>query len=105
MRESYFSMLLGKNPPVRQPVTTIMSAGTGAKTISSGYGVLERVTIHTALVGTLTLTGFKDEAGTAANYILPVGAVGTYTLGGEFATLVAQKSSASDDAKIALTWR
>lgn len=37
---------------------------------------LRGVQIHTALTGTLTITGFEDEDGDAKSYVIPAGAVG-----------------------------
>lgn len=85
----------------------VLSAGTGAKTLFTGAARLRRVFVSAALVGTLTITGFKDEAGTNASVVLPIGFVGTMDLDDSLAVngnFTAQKSSASDDAKVVITY-
>lgn len=91
---------------------SVVSAGTGAKNIGTGGTTpifLMGIYIHTALVGTLTVTGFTAEDGTtAASIVIPIGAVG-WVLHGNAARCetgcTVQKSSASDDAKIVVDWR
>lgn len=84
-----------------------LSAGTGAKTVFNGASRLKLVYVSAALIGTLTLTGFKDEAGTNANVVLPVGFVGVLDFHDslvENGNLTANKSSASDDAKVTIVY-
>jgi hypothetical protein len=80
-----------------------LSAGTGVKTVFNGAARLKSVYVSAALIGTLTISGFKDEAGANANVVLPVGFVGTLDFHDslvENGSLTAQKSSASDDGKV-----
>jgi hypothetical protein len=91
--------------PVSAPhIAVVLSAGTGSKSIFGAQPVyLNRVIVNAALVGTLTITGLKDDAGTAANYVVPVGYVGVLDFADSYcAALSVQKSSASDDGKIVL---
>ena len=75
----------------------------GASDISAAPAHFAGVWIHTALVGTFTVTCLTDEAGTAANWVLPVGTVGL--LPAPFSrcetSLTVQKSSATDDGRSA----
>ncbi len=86
---------------------SVVSAGITAKTISAAPAHFAGVWIHTALVGTFTVTCLTDEAGTAANWVLPVGTVGL--LAAPFSrcetSLTVQKSSATDDGRIIVFWR
>lgn len=81
-------------------------AGTGASSIFAGAAIrLKRVTINAALVGTLTIVGFSDNAGSAASFVLPIGFVGSIELDDSIATGVTfTKSSASDDGKVLVTF-
>lgn len=83
-----------------QAVTLV--AGTGASSIFAAATIrLKRIVVNAALVGTLTLVGLKDNAGTTASFVLPVGFVGSVDLDDSIATAVTlQKSSASDDGKV-----
>lgn len=93
---------------ISRHVTAVLQAGTGLQTIFSGSGVIQRITVTKALTGTLTLVGFKDTQSTPAaiNLVIPIGFVGmiefddTQLDGG----LTAQKSSASDDGLIYITY-
>lgn len=92
---------------------SVLSAGTGAKNIGSGGTTaiyLMGVYISAALVGTLTITGLTAEDGsTAANLVIPIGAVGWVLTPGNArrceAGCTMTKSSASDDTKILVDWR
>ena len=105
MNLQLFSRRQSKPVRVSQGQGVVVSAGTTSKTISSEPGVLERIVVNAALAGTFTITGLRDEAGNALNYVLPVSLpAGEYEIGAEFLSLSVQKSSASDDGKILLVW-
>lgn len=86
-------------------VTTLQAVSVGVPAWFSG------VVVHTALTGTLTITGLTDIDGTAVNVILPVGFVGTYEAPNGHArcevALSAQLSLAADAANgnVFLGWR
>lgn len=92
---------------------SVLSAGIGAKNIGPGGTTpiyLMSLYAHTALAGTLTITGFTAEDGTtAASLVIPVGAVGWVLQPGTSRRLengcTMQKSSAADDGKILVDWR
>lgn len=92
---------------------SVLSDGTGVKNIGASGTTpvfILGVYIHTALVGTLTITGFTTEDGvTAASVVIPIGAVGQVFVPGNAgrcdAGCTMQKSSASDDDKIVVDWR
>ncbi len=92
--------------------STMLADGTSAQNIGAGGTTpiyLMGVYIHTALAGTLTITGFVDPTGTAASLVIPVGAVGWAIQPGNARRLESgctmTKSSASDDDKILVDWR
>jgi hypothetical protein len=87
-------------------IAVVLSAGTAAKSIFSGQPVfLNRVIVNAALVGTLTITGLNDETGSALSFVIPAGYVGVMDFADARVTaLSVQKSSASDDGKIALLY-
>ncbi len=86
-------------------------AGTGAQNIGvSGTQpiFLMGVNVKKALVGTLTITGGIDTAGTAANDVIPIGFVGLYGGGADALYLsgcTITKSSASDDGQVSVDYR
>lgn len=92
--------------------STMLADGTSAQNIGAGGTTpiyLMGVYIHTALAGTLTITGFVDPTGAAASLVIPVGAVGWAIQPGNARRLESgctmTKSSASDDDKILVDWR
>jgi hypothetical protein len=60
------------NSNILQNVATAQNIGTGGTTPIYLMGIQ----IRTALTGTLTIVGFTDPAGTAKNWVLPIGTVG-----------------------------
>jgi hypothetical protein len=87
---------------------TYLSDGTGAKVITNVAAYCMGIIVHTALAGTLTITGFLDDAGVAANVVLPIGFVGGWGLGNAAyaaSGLTLQKSSATDNGRIVIDWR
>lgn len=83
-----------------QAVTLV--AGTGANSIFAAAAIrLKRIVVNAALVGTITLVGLRDNAGTVASFVLPVGFIGSVDFDDSLATAVTiTKSSASDDGKV-----
>jgi len=76
----------------------VLSDGTDPKI--GGRSTLD-IIVYTPLVGTLTVTGLRDENGEAATLVLPIAFSGR-VLCGKVGPLTLQKSSASDDGKILL---
>jgi hypothetical protein len=60
------------NSNILQNVATAQNIGTSGTTPIYLMGIQ----IRTALTGTLTIVGFTDPAGTAKNWVLPIGTVG-----------------------------
>lgn len=84
-----------------------LADGTGALQISAvtKSGNIQRIISTVALAGTLTVTGFVDQAGVTKSLVIPIGFVGTLELGTPFTGgFTAQKSSASDNGKVVITW-
>lgn len=88
---------------------TMLDAGTGAQAVSAGAPAhLQGIMIHTALAGTLTITGMTNVSDSATDFVLPIGTVaGFYDFKGARCetALSVTKSSASDDGAIAVMWR
>lgn len=69
--------------------------------------MLFKLRVFAALVGTLTINGFVDQAGNALAYVLPIGFVGEVDFGGArnaAGVLTMQLSSASDQGKTFVTY-
>ena len=91
-------------------IGTIIEAN-AAKTIAAGAmsARLHAIIVHTALAGTCTIAGFLNAASTpaAANFVLPIGFVGTMTFGGitnDAGSLIITNSSATDNARVMVVW-
>lgn len=85
----------------------VLSAGTSAKQCAAAtkQGYLQQIIVTRALVGTLTIVGLRNEAGVALNLVLPIGFIGSIQPGCLYVGgFTAQKSSASDDGAIIITW-
>ena len=66
------------------------------------------ITIHTALVGTMVITGFEDSDGTAQSITYPIGTIGDIDFRGAknaAGALTITASSSSDDNVINVYWR
>lgn len=86
---------------------------TGAAPIIIGGGAvndtqLDKIIIHTALVGTVTIAGFLDSDDVPASYILPIGlAAGVYDFGGvknAAGALTFTLSSPTDYDRVMVKW-
>lgn len=71
---------------VRVARATVISAQPTAYPIGGSAAAadvrLVAINIVKALTGTVTITGFKDQAGVAASIVIPAGGVGLYDFGG-----------------------
>ena len=90
--------------------STILNTQTSAQAISAGApAYLMGIQIHTALAGTLTITGLRNLAGTATDWVIPIGATGAILPAGNAricdVALIATLSSASDYGKVMIDWR
>lgn len=84
--------------------TTTITLGGG----SAGDTHLLGIHIHTALTGTLVISGFADETGAPKSYTIPAGSVGYRDFEGAInvaGALTFTASNAADDDKIAIMWR
>jgi hypothetical protein len=97
--------------PVRQECNLSIISKTTAVTIGAGAANdthLMGIYIHTALTGTLAITGFADSDGAAQTFTIPAGAVGEFDFKGAInsaGALGMTASNAGDDNKIAVFWR
>lgn len=97
--------------PVRQECNLSIISKTAAVTIGAGTASdthLMGIYIHTALTGTLAITGFADTDGAAQTFTIPAGAVGEFDFKGAIngaGALTMTASNAADDNKIAVLWR
>jgi hypothetical protein len=97
--------------PVRQECNLSIISKTTAVTIGAGAANdthLMGIYIHTALTGTLAITGFADTDGAAQTFTIPAGAVGAFDFKGAInsaGALTMTASNAADDNKIAVLWR
>jgi len=97
--------------PVRQECNLSIISKTTAVTIGAGAANdthLMGLYIHTALTGTLAITGFADSDDTAQTFTIPAGAVGEFDFKGAInsaGALTMTASNAADDNKIAVLWR
>lgn len=90
--------------------STILNTVITAQPVSGGApAYLMGITIHTALTGTLTITGLTNVAGAATDWVIPVGAVGSILPAGNAricaTALIATLSSASDYGLVMIDWR
>lgn len=90
--------------------STILNTQITAQAISAGApAFLMGIHIHTALAGTLTIAGLTNLAGTATDWVLPIGAVGTILSSGNArrceTALSATLSSATDYGRVMIDWR
>lgn len=99
---------------VRNECNATILAKTGAITIGAGAASdthLIGIRIHTALVGTLTITGFADSDGAATSYVVPIGVVGDIDFRGALNTagaITMTLSSATDyttNKSVMVFWR
>jgi hypothetical protein len=84
--------------------TTAVTIGVGAAADTHLLGIY----IHTALTGTLAITGFADSDGAAQTFTIPAAAVGAFDFHGAIngaGALTMTASNAADDNKIAVFWR
>lgn len=97
--------------PVRQECNLSIISKTTAVTIGGGAANdthLMGIYIHTALTGTLAITGFADSDGAAQTFTIPAGAVGPFDFKAALnnaGALTMTASNAADDNKIAVFWR
>ncbi len=86
-------------------VGVVLQTTTSQVTVSSTPSHLVGIHIHTALTGSLTITGLLDDTGSARNWVIPAGTVGTVMSGTAllFSTLRYTLSSSSDAAKVLLS--
>lgn len=90
--------------------STILNTTTTSQAVSGGApAYLMGITIHTALAGTLTITGLTNVAGVATNWVIPIGAVGEVLPAGNArrceTALSATLSSATDYDRVMIDWR
>ena len=97
---------------VREEANITLLTGTAARTIGGGVANdthLMGLMITTALVGTVTITGFANDQDAAASIVLPVGtAVGFYDFKGVInskGALTITLSSATDDNDVQVLWK
>jgi len=98
---------------VRMVGTPALLTGTTAVAIGGSTAAndthLMRITINTALAGTLTIVGFEDTAGAAQSWVYPIAtAAGSIELGHALNTkgqLTMQLSSATDNNRILVQTR
>lgn len=97
--------------PVRQECNLSIISKTTAVTIGGGAANdthLMGIYIHTALTGTLAITGFADSDAAAQTFTIPAGAVGEFDFKGAInsaGALTMTASNAGDDNKVAVLWR
>lgn len=96
---------------MRQECNLSIISKTAAVTIGAGAANdthLMGIYIHTALTGTLAITGFADSDGAAQTFTIPAGAVGEFDFKGAInsaGALTMTASNVADDNKIAVLWR
>lgn len=90
--------------------STILQTTGSAVTIGGGAANdthLIGIHIHTALAGTLTVSGFLDDAGVARGYVYPIGTVGHIPCYGQQNIAGALRftlSSGTDAARVKVDW-
>lgn len=85
---------------------TVMNATT-AVAFSTGVVYLCGIQVHTALTGTMVVTGFKDDAGVAASITFPAASVGALIPMGckiRAVDLTITMSNAADKLKAVVAW-
>lgn len=98
---------------IRQEGVPVLLTGTGAAAIGGSLAAndthLMRITIHTALAGTLTIAGFADTAAAAQNFVYPIATpAGVYEFGHALNTagqLIMTLSNAADNNKVMVQTR
>lgn len=90
--------------------STILNTVTTIQAVSGGVpAYLMGITIHTALAGTLTITGLTNVAGTETPWVIPIGAVGQILPPANArrceVALSATLSSATDYGRVMIDWR
>ncbi|MHC4996784.1 MAG: hypothetical protein ACYTGQ_17225, partial [Planctomycetota bacterium] len=84
--------------------TTAVTIGAGAANDTHLIGIH----IHTALTGTIAITGFADSDGAAQTYTIPAAVVGDIDFRGAInsaGALTVTASNAADDNLIMVFWR
>lgn len=88
----------------RAQIIDLQAGGAIGGSTAANDTVLNGITVHTALAGTLTINGFaKRSDGTAQAFVIPIGFVGTIDFGGAVNSagqLTMVLSSATDQNRV-----
>ena len=93
---------------------TIITAA-GPTAIGGSIGAndvhLRAIFVQQALVGTVTIAGFQDQAGAAQNIVLPVGFVGRYDMDdsindkGQLTVTLSSSTDYTTNKSVSILWR